>query len=423
MTAVHDRPSRRGRRVLTAIAIASTVGLGLAACSTGASAGSGMDGKTVKMFTWVGSPDEKAQWQAYVDGAKLDDPDVDVTFSGPAIGSYYTKLPTQLKGSDAPCIVTLQNGQVEPYVNALEPLDDLAKDAGVDISAYDPSMIKQLSDGGKVYALPYDAEPYVLFYNKKLFKEAGVPDPGTDWTTDDFLAAAKATTKGDVKGFAIGQGLSGVSAWMTANNESYVEKDGKADLSDPALVKRFQWVVDLATKEKVAAPLEASGGTFPDIDAFGSGQAAMFLNGTWDLVHEQEQIGKDNLGVATIPSDDGSPHGSINGTGFAVTKTCSDKKAAFTAIAAMTSLKSQESVAKSRSQVPARADALPAWQSAVGPQAAAVVKVLTENGQVVPSATDSNQIGTLFTQYETDAFSGKSTPKQVLEQVASAVGQ
>jgi multiple sugar transport system substrate-binding protein len=191
----------------------------------------------------------------------------------------------------------------------------------------------------------------------------------------------------------------------------------------PALEKRFQWLVDFARVEKVAKPLEASGGTFPDIDAFTVSQAAMFINGTWDLLHEQQSIGAHNLGVAVIPSDNGQPHGSIAGTGFAVTKSCGDKKAAFAAIAAMTSSKSQQSVAKSRSQVPSRADSLGAWQSSVGPEAAAVVKVLTANGRVGVAATNGDKINTLFNQYEVDGFSGKSTAAEVLKAVSAGLGQ
>jgi multiple sugar transport system substrate-binding protein len=376
-----------------------------------------MDGDTVQMFTWVGSPDEEAQWQSYVDGAKLADENVDVAFSGPAIGSYYTKLTTQLRGSSAPCIVTMQNGRIDRFASALEPLDELAADAGVDIADYDSSMIAQLSDGGSVYALPYDAEPMVVYYNKSLFAAAGVAEPGTDWTTDDFMAAAKATTTDGVAGFAIGQGLAGVSVWLEANGESYISKDGEADLLAPDLIKRFQFIVDLATVDGVAKPLEASGGTFPDIDQFSSGQAAMFINGTWDLSHQQQELGEENLGVATIPSDDGTPRGSIAGTGFAVTESCSDKPAAFAAIAAMTSAESQQSVASSRKQVPARADSLDAWQGAVGEEAATVVAALTENGQVNPAAKNGDKIGDLFNQYEVNAFSGSSTVEEVLQQV------
>lgn len=409
------------RTLATGIAVGLAVSM--SGCSAAGSATSGMNGKTVKMFTWVGNADEKAQWTAYIHGGKLVDPSVSVDFSGPAIGSYYTKLPTQLKGKEAPCLITLQNGQLAAYVNALEPLDAYMKEKGVNVGDYDPSMIKQLSSGGHVYALPYDAEPMVVYYNKALFAAAGAKTPALDWTTADFLAAAKKTTRNGVYGFAIGQGIGAVGNFLAANNENYVSNDGKADLSSPALEKRFQWLVDFARVEKVAKPLEASGGTFPDIDAFTVSQAAMFINGTWDLLHEQQSIGAHNLGVAVIPSDNGQPHGSIAGTGFAVTKSCGDKKAAFAAIAAMTSSKSQQSVAKSRSQVPSRADSLGAWQSSVGPEAAAVVKVLTANGRVGVAATNGDKINTLFNQYEVDGFSGKSTAAEVLKNVSAGLGQ
>lgn len=413
---------RTRRSALGGIAALASLTLGLTACA-GGDATSGMDGETVQMFTWVGSPDEEAQWQAYADAAKAANPEVDIAFSGPAIGSYYTKLSTQLRGSDAPCIVTLQNGQVPRFASALEPLGALAEDAGVDIDEYDPSMISQLSQGGDVYALPYDAEPMVMYYNKAIFAEAGVPEPEVGWTTDEFLEAARATTGDGVWGFAVGQGIGGVGLWMAANGESYVSDDGTADLESEALRDRFQFVVDLATTEGVSRPLEASGGTFPDIDEFSSGQAAMFINGTWDLTHQQSEIGEENLGVATVPSDDGVPRGTIAGTGFAVTESCSDKEAAFAAIAAMTGAEAQQSVAASRKQVPARADSLEAWKGAVGSEAAEVVAALTENGQIDNSATDGDKINTLFSQYAVNAFSGTSTVEEVLQQVSEGVSR
>jgi multiple sugar transport system substrate-binding protein len=409
------------RTIATGIAVGLAVSM--SGCSAAGSATSGMSGKTVKMFTWVGNASDHDQWAAYINGGKLVDPSLSVDFSGPAIGSYYTKLPTQLQGTAAPCLITLQNGQLAPYVNALEPLDAYMKEKGVNVGDYDPSMIKQLSSGGHVYALPYDAEPLLVYYNKKLFAAAGVKAPALDWTTADFLAAAKKTTRNGVYGFAIGQGIGPVGNFLVANNENYVSNDGKADFSNAALEKRFQWLIDLARVDKVAKPLQASGGTFPDIDEFGASKAAMFINGTWDLVHEQQMIGAHNLGVAVIPSDNGQPHGNIAGTGYAMTKSCSDKKAAFAAIAAMTSSKSEQSVAKSRSQVPSRADSLGAWQSSVGPEAAAVVKILTANGQVSVAATNLNKINTLFSQYEVDGFSGKSTAAEVLKNVSAGLGQ
>ena len=284
--------------------------------------------------------------------------------------------------------------------------------------AYDASMIEQLSVDGEVYALPYDAEPMVLFYNKAMFAEAGVTTPTVDWTTVDFLAAARATTGDGVYGFAIGQGIGGVGVWMAANGETYVEEDGTADLTDPDLVNRFQWVVDLATKEGVAAPLEASGGNFPDIDAFSSGQAAMLINGTWDLKHQQEEIGAENLGVATIPSDDEQSFGQVAGTGFAVTQTC-QREAAFDAIAAMTS---PAVAGVGRWAVPRPGPRNGGgWTPGLCRRERPRYR-LAENGRCVARGDQNAKISTSFTQYAVEALSGTEV-EDVLRQVADGVGE
>lgn len=415
--------SRRSLRI--GAALAATAG-SLAACSGTSEPGSdtpaAAEDETLQMYTWIGGESDREQWQAYIDAGAAVDPNVDVTFSGPPIGDFYTKLPTVLSGSDAPCIVTLQNGQVDPYVSALEPLGPLAEEAAVDVGAYDEAMIEQLSVDGELYALPYDATPSVVFYNKEMFEAAGVPDPALNWTTDDFLATAEATTTDSVDGFAIGQGITPIATLMTANGETYVNEDREADLDEPALAERFQFLVDLANEREVAQPLVASGGSFPDIDMFNTGQAAMSMNGLWALAAHQEALGAENVGVATVPVDSGVSRGYIAGTGFAVTKTCSDKEAAFAAIAAMTSTEAQETVARARNQVPSRADALDAWAEAIGsPQAAEVVGSITENGQATLTPVNLNEINTLITQYEPNAFSGESTVEEVLEEVKAGL--
>src|SRR5699024_10075728 len=141
-----------------------------------------------------------------------------------------------------------------------------------------------------------------------------------NWTTEDFLAAAGATTSESVDGFAIGQGITPIATLMTANGESYVDEDRQADLSEPALAERFQFLVDLVNEHEVARPLEASGGSFPDMDLFNTGQAAMSMNGLWALAAHREALGAENVGIATVPVDSGVSHGYIAGTGFAVTQ-------------------------------------------------------------------------------------------------------
>jgi multiple sugar transport system substrate-binding protein len=411
-------------RVGASLLVAGMLALGLAACSGSGGSTSGMSGNTVKMYTWIGGKPDRQQWSDYIAGGKHADPKVEVSFSGPPINDYYTKLPTVMKSSSAPCLVTFQNGRVNPYVQGLEPLDDLAKKNNVDLSAYSSAMLEQLSVDGKLYAIPFNGGPNVIFYNKKLFQAAGVADPGIDWTVDDFIAAAKATTKNGVYGFAIGQGSTPISTLMAANGHPYADKNGPK-LDDPNFHDALQLLVDLADKYKVAKPLEAAaGGTFPDIDAFSTGQAAMELEGLWDLQHEQQTLGKDNVGIAVIPSKSGKSKGFISGSGFGMTKTCGDKQKAFEAIKAMTSKSGLEFVTKSQASVPARLDALDAWSTNVGsPAFTAVIKQMAGDATPSPVPSDQAQLDTLLTQYEVNAFSGKSTVAEVLQQVKAGLGK
>lgn len=414
--------ARSRGRVGVAVVVTGMLALGLGACSGGDGEASGLDGNTVELYTWIGGKADKQQWSDYIAGGKHADPKMEVSFEGPPIGDYYTKLPTVMKGSSAPCLVTFQNGRVNQYVEGLEPLDDLAKENKLDLSAYSSAMLEQLSVDGKLYSLPFNAGPTVVLYNKKMFKDAGVAEPTNDWTIEDFITAAKATTKDGVYGFAIGQGSNPISTLMAADGHPWADENGPM-LDDPNFHDALQLLVDLSNKHKVAKPLEA-GGSFPDIDAFNTGQAAMEMQGLWDLQHAQKSLGKDNVGIAVIPSKSGVSKGFIGGSGFAITKTCGDKQKAFEAIVAMTSKSGLEFVTKSQASVPARLDALDAWSTNVGsPEFTAVIKQMT--GDATPSSVPSNQaqLDTLLTQYEVNAFSGKSTVAEVLQEVKAGLAQ
>lgn len=414
--------TRSRGRVGVSVVVSGMLALGLAACSGDGGGTSGLDGDTLKMYTWIGGEADEQQWSDYIAGGKHADPNVAVSVSGPPIGDYYTKLPTVMRSSSAPCLVTFQNGRVNPYVEGLEPLDDLAKKNKLDLSAYSPAMLEQLSVDGKLYSLPFNAGPTVILYNKKLFKDAGVAEPTNDWTIDDFIATAKATTKNGVYGFAIGQGSNPISTLMAADGHPWADENGPK-LDDPNFRDALQLLVDLSNKYEVAKPLEA-GGSFPDIDAFSTGQAAMEMQGLWDLQHAQETLGKDNVGIAVIPSTSGDSKGFIGGSGFAITKTCGDKQKAFEAIEAMTSKSGLEFVTTSQASVPARLDALDAWSANVGsPEFTAVIKQMTANATPSPVPSNQAQLDTLLTQYEVDAFSGKSTVDEVLQQVKAGLAQ
>ncbi len=148
------------------------------------------------MYTWVSTENDRAQWQSFVDAAKEKDPNFTLTFDGPSFNDYWTKVKTRMVGSDAPCILTTQAARAQELSGLLEPLDSYMEAAGIHASDYNAAMMQGMTVDGKVLALPYDAEPDVLYYNREMFEKAGLSEPTTSYTAEQFLKDAKALTPG-----------------------------------------------------------------------------------------------------------------------------------------------------------------------------------------------------------------------------------
>jgi ABC-type glycerol-3-phosphate transport system substrate-binding protein len=83
-----------------------------------------------------------------------------------------------------------------------QPLDDFVARDKLDLSDFHPDGMKGSHWNGQLMALPLDLWPHLIFYNKNIFRDAGV-DPlttdwnGTAWTTDKYLDIARKLTKQD----------------------------------------------------------------------------------------------------------------------------------------------------------------------------------------------------------------------------------
>src|SRR5690606_28300836 len=106
--------------------------------------------------------------------------------------------------------------------------------------------------GGTVRAIPYDAEPMVLFYNRALFRDAGLEEPVDSYPMDRFLEDAKAMTSGDRYGLAISSGLVHLGLAIAFANGGAPVVDEELTLTDPKVVEGIQFGFDLVTEHQVA---------------------------------------------------------------------------------------------------------------------------------------------------------------------------
>ena len=406
-------------RRATALALCATLALGLGACSGGAS-DSKKSEQAQAMYTWVSSESDREQWETFVKGVQETDPDFKLTIDGPSFQDYWTKVKTRMSSSDAPCIITTQAARAQELGDLLAPLDDLAKEAGLDLTQYNEAMMQGLTVDGSVRAIPYDAEPMVLFYNKTMFAEAGLQEPGLDYTTEQFLADAKALTKDGVQGFAVAPDFSYPFLPLAFANGNVPVKDGQLNITDPAFVADIQWGFDLVSKEGVAAAPNPADPTDVPMQGFQAKKVAMVVEGPWFYSTIREGM-ESEVGVAVIPSTAGKPIGMIQGSGFGISAKCPDKKAAFENIMKMTTPEVVAYVGKHRGTVPSIASAMDGWADGKPAEDAEVMKALLADGEPLVTTPTWNQVTTQFTQYSPEGARGTRTAQDILDSIAKSV--
>ena len=404
------------RRAAAAL-LCATLALGLGACSGGSKDKSA---QASKMYTWVSNESDRAQWDTFVKGVQETDSNFKLDIEGPSFQDYWTKIKTRMSSADAPCIVTTQAARAQELGELLTPLDDLAKEAGLDLTRYNQAMMQGMTVDGKVRAIPYDAEPMVLFYNKTMFAQAGLKEPGVDYTYEQFLSDAKALTKDGVQGFAVAPDISYPYLPFAFANGNVPVKDGKLNITAPGFVADIQQTFDLVGKENVAAAPNPADTTDVPMQGFQAKKVAMVIEGPWFYSTIREGM-ENEVGVAVVPSKSGKPVGMIQGSGFGISAKCPDKKAAFQNIVKMTTPEVVAYVGKHRGTVPSIDSALSGWAEGKPGQAAEVLKTLLADGQPLVTTSTWNQVVTQFTQYSPEGARGTRTAEDILGTIEKSV--
>lgn len=290
----------------------------------------------------------------------------------------------------------------------------------IDPGMYNAAMIKGMTLNGSIVALPYDAEPDVLYYNRQMFKDAGLKEPGLDYTTEQFLSDAKALTKDGKYGLAVKPQLMDNAPGSLAHSfGGAVAKDGAVTITEDEFVEGVQFAFDLVNKEGVAQTPNAADADGPSQGAFTGGTAAMLFDGPWMYSTFEKELGE-NLGVAVVPNPEGKPIGVIQGSGFGISKSCADKEGAFKILMQLTTPEVIGKVAATRGTVPSVSSVVDQWAADKPEDNVKAINYLLENGTPLVTTPAWNQISTSFTQYSPEGFRGTRTAQDILQSIADS---
>lgn len=246
----------------------------------------------------------------------------------PGFGQYAPKLLMMHVSGSMPDVLSLDASSGAAFMDngVLRDLTPfIAADRAFRLDDYFPRLVDVFRRGDKLYSIPFDFTPMMMYYNKRLFDAAGVPYPQPGWTWDDFLRIAEALTvvspdpgkPPSQYGFYFMNVMPFWLPWLWTNGGDVLDPEGQRAtgcFDGPRSVEAVQFLADLMLRYHVAPTLEESKAA--GVDLFRSGQAAMDLKGHWMMIDYQAD-GID-FGVAPLPTNIGRPTTVVYVTGLSI---------------------------------------------------------------------------------------------------------
>jgi multiple sugar transport system substrate-binding protein len=415
------------RRALWTVVLAA--GLTLTGCGSAAGPGSSGSGEDkLVVWDWKSGDDAAA---AYVEEAKADfakkHPDTTVEFVAQPFDQYYTLLGAAIQAGKGPDVMLFNGGgQIRDRADALVPLDSYVAEDRDRLAGWDA-----FTKDGKTYAAPVTLQGHPIYYNKKLYEQAGLdpdspPAAWSDFLSDCATIMAKTGTKclalGNKEGIGIQFFLSGLGSGALTDQEYDDWIAGKRDWTAPNVKRIFElWT------ETEGAGLNNEGANstamFNDSFAiFSSGKAAHVIGLMSDVGHWKdfgEFLDPGDIGVMQAPVITSGATPSLpydGGIGYAVAKWTADPELAADLVRSLTSRGALEAFY-------AEAGAIAADTaidvSKAGPAVAEIVSGI-ESGKPALHVALSSQTIDLMGRLSQQLLSGSVTVDEALRQLAAS---
>jgi multiple sugar transport system permease protein len=247
----------------------------------------------------------------------------------PVVDNYARKLLTMVAARLQPDVARMGIGEHIRFAdrNALLPLDPfIARDPDVRLEDYFPNSVRFHSHHGKLYALPAALMPTgLVYYNKKIFREAGIPFPDGTWTWSYeprpqlrdkcFTWVMQQLTKREGRrttqfGFAPAWpqlwfftllNARGLKAWDSNENPTEMRA------TDPEVVDLMRFVAATVKEYRwLPSQIEMTTQNTNVRDQFIQGRIAMYQSGPWEIKKFRDQM-KDDWDIAVFPAYEGMP--------------------------------------------------------------------------------------------------------------------
>jgi len=293
----------------TALKLAASAGL---AATSGLRVTRAAHADNTTLSIWTGYPDLVPYYQAVADAYAKTKPGVTVTILSASLREHEQKLSAAVPTGTGPDIYDVGFNISINFIEAglIQP-NSAAIDQYLQGGAWSKVIVDNFVRDGKSYGLPLLTSTAALYWNKAMFKEAGIAGPPQ--TFGEMMDAAKKLVRVDASGKMTRSGmslrLSGQGSGIAEKFRFILEPAGGSLIRRTAGGKyhqyydndagraTLQYYVDAVQKYKVDDPKVQH-----DADAFVAGTTAMLFREAWVIGEIQAKNPKLDYGTAPIPA-------------------------------------------------------------------------------------------------------------------------
>ena len=301
------------KRILAIIFAVILVATPLVGCGGDNGAGADGDGEAtgnveLTFMGWEASPLETAAVEAGIAIFEEMNPGITVSYTPGLSGAEYNaRLITMAASNTLPDIMFVASDNYRHFVDRGMLLDITDRfDAEFPLDDFIESSRNIMDIDGRIYGISSCTVSPIVYFNKDVFDEAGIPYPSSDpanaWTIDEFRDLARELTTDDVFGvYGMELHWLAINAFILSNGgERYNEDFTRSIMYSPETMEVLQMIKDIRVVDGSAptdTTLEAVG--MNPSQMLQTGRVAMLVDGSWAL---QELSQTDlNFGMAPLP--------------------------------------------------------------------------------------------------------------------------
>ncbi|MEU7057591.1 sugar ABC transporter substrate-binding protein [Streptomyces sp. NPDC046197] len=417
----------RSIRAAAVGAVTLSLALAASACGGGSSTGGGSDDSPKTLTYWASNQGASIEIDKKVLQPELDkfekQTGIKVKLEVVPWSDLLNRILTAATSGQGPDVLNIGNTWSASLqaTGALLPWDsgNFGRIGGKD-RFVDSALGSTGAQGKDPAAVPLYSMAYALYYNKKIFADAGIAKPPATW--DELIAdGRKIQARGKqvlgAEGSNVSENIHQVFVFAKQHGADFFTADGRPDFTADGAVTAVKQYVDLMAMDKAIPQGNAEYAQNQSVSDFAKGRTAMLLWQSASANLKSQGMSEDAYGIAPVPVQSGTPgtgtqvDSMVAGINLAVFKNTRNLDGATKFVKFMTSDDEQRILNEAYSSIPPvrSAQSYPAFNT---PANAVLKSTLATSAAALPQVADESQfettVGTAVKELFADAAAGRA---------------